>query len=209
MKLATPSTRPETGREETALVERMLAGDEDAMETFADGYFPGLYRFALKRLDGRSELARDLVQTTVCKVLDKLETWRGEAPLFSWLCACCRNEIAMHFRREASRPRLVEMNDPEDDPAPSPDQVPLGAPDRELADKELTHHVHLALDHLPPDYAHALEWKYMERLSVKDIATRLDRTPKATESLLTRARNAFQESYEALTASLGGSHDER
>lgn len=69
MKLATPSTRPETGHEEKALVERMLAGDETAMETFADGYFPGLYRFALKRVDGRSELARDLVQNTVCKVL--------------------------------------------------------------------------------------------------------------------------------------------
>ena len=36
--------------EEKALVERMLAGDEAAMEEFADEYFPGLYRFALTRL---------------------------------------------------------------------------------------------------------------------------------------------------------------
>ena len=67
--------------EEKALVERMLAGDEAAMEEFADGYFPGLYRFALARLGGDTELAREIVQTTVCKALAKLETFRGEAPL--------------------------------------------------------------------------------------------------------------------------------
>jgi RNA polymerase sigma-70 factor, ECF subfamily len=44
--------------EEKALVERMLAGDEAAMEEFADEYFPGLYRFALSRLGGDTELAR-------------------------------------------------------------------------------------------------------------------------------------------------------
>lgn len=192
-------TRPQPGREEKALVERMLAGDENAMEHFADAYFPGLYRFALARLHGRSELARDLAQTTVCKVLGKLESWRGEAPLFSWLCACCRNEIAMHFRREKSGLRLVEMDDPDHDPAPPPGRAPLGAPEHELARKETAHQVHAALELVPPEYAHALEWKYLENLSVKDIARRLDRTPKAAESLLTRARRAFQEAYEGLT----------
>ena len=41
----------ETRREEMVLVERILAGDEQAFEEFTDGYFPGLYRFALGRLD--------------------------------------------------------------------------------------------------------------------------------------------------------------
>lgn len=199
MKLATTPERPANEREEKALVERMLAGDEDAMEAFADGYFPGLYRFALTRLNGRSELARDIVQTTACKILDKLDSWRGDAPLFSWLCACCRNEIAMHFRRETSGLRLVEPDDPDVEPATPEDRAPLGVPDRDLARKEVARHVHEALDLLLPEYARALEWKYLDRLSVRDIAARLERTPKATESLLSRARRAFQESYGRLT----------
>ena len=173
--------------EEKALVERMLAGDEAAMEEFADEYFPGLYRFALGRLGDR-ELAREVVQATVCKALAKLETFRGEAPLLAWLCACCRNEIRMDFRSKQRQPAIVGL---EDDVASD-----LDPPEGALARKEEARHVHAALDLLPPRYARALEWKYVERLPVKEIAERLRLGAKAAESLLTRARQAFREGYE-------------
>ena len=173
--------------EEKALVERMLAGDEAAMEELADEYFPGLYRFALARLGGDTELAREVVQATVCKALAKLETFRGEAPLLAWLCACCRNEIRMSFRAK-KRLRTVEL---EEDLAFEGD-LPEGA----LARKEEVRHVHAVLDLLPPRYASALEWKYVERLSVREIAERLRLGAKAAESLLTRARQAFRKGYE-------------
>jgi RNA polymerase sigma-70 factor (ECF subfamily) len=177
--------------EEKALVERMLTGDEAAMEEFADEYFPGLYRFALARLDGDTELAREVVQTTVCKALAKLETFRGEAPLLGWLCACCRNEIRMGFRSKKRQPRVVEL---EQDVASDGDP-----PDGALARKEEVRHVHTVLDLLPPRYARALEWKYVERLSVKEIAERLRLGAKAAESLLTRARQAFRDGYERVS----------
>lgn len=176
--------------EEKALVERMLAGDEAAMEELADEYFPPLYRFALARLGGDTELAREVVQTTVCKALAKLGTFRGEAPLLAWLCACCRNEIRMSFRAR-KRLRTVEL---EEDLAFEGD-LPEGA----LARKEKVRHVHAALDLLPPRYARALEWKYVERLPVKEIAERLRLGAKAAESLLTRARQAFREGYEQVS----------
>jgi RNA polymerase sigma-70 factor, ECF subfamily len=178
---------PDLRREERALVERMLAGDEAAMEELADEYFPGLYRFALARLGGDTEMAREVVQTTVCKALSKLASWRGEAPLLAWLCACCRNEIRMSFRKR-SRLKTVGLEEDlvfEGDP-----------PEGELVRKETARHVHAALDLLPPRYARALEWKYVERLSVKEIAERLRLGAKAAESLLTRARQAFRERYE-------------
>jgi len=59
--------------------------------------------------------------------------------------------------------------------------------------------VHLLLDRLPPRYAAALEWKYIEGLSVAEIAARFDLTTKATESMLTRAREAFREGFSILT----------
>lgn len=179
--------------EEKALVERMLAGDEAAMEELADEYFPALYRFALARLGGHAgdtELAREVVQTTVCKALAKLETFRGEAPLLAWLCACCRNEIRMSFRAR-KRLRTVGL----EDGLVSEGDLPEGA----LARKEEVRHVHAALDLLPPRYARALEWKYVERLPVKEIAERLRLGAKAAESLLTRARQAFRERYERVS----------
>jgi RNA polymerase sigma-70 factor (ECF subfamily) len=176
--------------DEKALVERMLAGDESAMEELADAYFPGLYRFALARLDGDSELTREIVQTTVCKALAKLETWRGEAALFTWLCACCRNEIRMYFRRRKGTPRLVEL---EEDGYVDGTEGAEG----DLERKDEARLVHAALDLLPPHYARALEWKYVERLPVQEIAERLRLKVKAAESVLTRARQAFRDVYAA------------
>lgn len=179
------STDPDPRLDEKALVRRMLAGDEAAMEELADGWFPGLYRFALARLHGDSELTREIVQTTVCKALAKLGSWRGEAALFTWLCACCRNEIRMYYRQRKGAPQWVELEDDgyPDDAAPDPER------------REEARLVHAALDLLPPHYARALEWKYVERLPVQEIAERLRLKIKAAESVLTRARRAFREVY--------------
>ena len=179
--------------EEKKLLERMLAGDERAFDSFADDYIPRLYRFALSRLQHDGELTRELVQTTVCKAIAKLDTFRGESTLFTWLCACCRNEIAMYFRRLVSKPHEVELTEASHVTA-TPEQAPTAQESR-LLREESADRVHLALDHLPAHYAQALEWKYLEGLSVKQIAWRMRMKPKAAESLLTRARNAFKQDY--------------
>jgi DNA-directed RNA polymerase specialized sigma24 family protein len=48
-----------------------------------------------------------------------------------------------------------------------------------------------------------LEWKYVDGLSVKEIADRLAVGPKAAESLLTRARTACREVLAEIDSSLG------
>jgi RNA polymerase sigma-70 factor (ECF subfamily) len=180
------------------LVQRMLSGDEHAMEEFADRFFPRLYRFATARLRGNTDLARDIVQTTVCKALTKLESFRGEAPLFAWLCSCCRNELLMHFRRQKAGPTVMELTEGSAAYAQAPVSTAFEAPGERLDRKEAARRVHESLDQLPPHYAQALEWKYLDHLPVAEIAHRLSLGPKATESVLTRARVAFRRSYERL-----------
>jgi RNA polymerase sigma-70 factor (ECF subfamily) len=48
---------------------------------------------------------------------------------------------------------------------------------------------------LPRRYSDVLEWKYIQGLSVKEIATRLGVAPKAAESTLNRARSAFRDGF--------------
>jgi RNA polymerase sigma-70 factor (ECF subfamily) len=185
--------------EDLQLVERMLAGEEDAFEAFGERYFMAIYRFASARLEGDRDLTRELVQIAVTKALSKLETYRGEAALLTWLCACCRNEILMHFRRRQTAPAEVELEEAlEPDPgfaSPRP-----SGPEAGLLTRERANLVHVALEGLPLSYAKALEWKYLDDLSVNEIAWRLRVRPKAAESLLTRARQAFRKSYENLEA---------
>ena len=78
---------------------RLRAGDERAFEEFFAEYFPRLYRFARVRLGGDEDAADEVAQTTLIKALAKVSTYRGEAALFTWVCAICRREIAVWFAR--------------------------------------------------------------------------------------------------------------
>ncbi|MFN7942477.1 MAG: RNA polymerase sigma factor [Thermoanaerobaculia bacterium] len=178
----------------------LLAGEESAFERFAADYFPPLYRFALRRL-GDVDVTRDIVQSTLCKAIAKLATFRGEAALSTWLCACCLHEIAAHFRRRGRAGTQVELS--EETLATELDlgSPPGAGPEQELLARETAELVHAALDLLPPRHGRALEWKYIERLSVDEIAARLEIGPKAAESVLSRARVSFREIYRRLAAS--------
>jgi len=181
--------------EDRELVDRMIAGDEVAFETFSDDYIPALYRFALYRLNRDGELAREIVQMTVVKVIPKLPSFRGEASLMTWLCACCRREIAAYFRKSSSRPQEVEwVGEEATHEVPENGSQPE-APDTQILRREERELIHAALDQLPPSYGQALEWKYLEDLSVKEIAARMNIGAKAAESVLTRARSAFRLAY--------------
>jgi RNA polymerase sigma-70 factor (ECF subfamily) len=190
---------PESPGEERELMDRMQAGEESAFDVFAERYISGLYRFALRRLAGDRELVSDVVQSTVCKVIEKLGSYRAEAPLFTWLCAVCKNEIAAHFRRLERRPREVGLEEEhaQVDAASALSPPPAGIEER-LDLLERRERVHIALDRVPPAYARAVEWRYLEGVPVTEIARRLGTSYKAAESLLSRARNAFRLSYESL-----------
>ena len=74
-------------------------------------------------------------------------------------------------------------------------------PERQASRGEVVRLIQATLDALPNRYGDVLEWKYVDGLSVKQIAQRLGVGPKAAESLLTRARGAFRETLQAIDAS--------
>jgi RNA polymerase sigma-70 factor (ECF subfamily) len=178
----------------------MLSGDERAFETFFDDVFPRLFRFAVSRL-GNADSAEEVAQATLVLALRKLETWRGEAALFTWLCTLCRHEITA-FSRRSGRDTLAVVG--EDDPQvrASLESLPAAifdAPDARFESAERTRLVHLTLDWLPAHYADVIEWKYLEGLTVAEIADRLRTSEKTIESRLTRAREAFRDGFASLT----------
>ena len=190
----------ETYSEDRKLVRRLVGGDERAFDAFVDEYFPRLYRFAYSRVGGDREAAEDVVQTTFMNVIRKIGTYRGEAALFTWLCTFCRYEIAAFWRRRGKR--MAEVKLVEDSPAIRAAVETLGAFSEgniaRFERDELARLVWAVLDHLPVRYGNALQWKYIHGLSVREIAARSETSPKAVESLLTRARQAFRDGFSAV-----------
>lgn len=194
------------------LVRRMLAGEKDAFDAFFEGHFPALYRFALRRLGQDTDAAGEVAQLAICKAIRKLVTYRGEAALRTWLFTFCRHELAAYFERRGRVPQPIGLLDdtPEIRAALESLIAPLNeGPEAQLERKEIAGLVQITLDHLPPHYSQALEWKYMQDLPVKEIARRLEMAPKAAESLLTRARLAFRDAFTTVSGErLGRSRTE-
>ena len=183
------------------LVKRLLAGDEQAFSQFFDENFGRLYRFVLARISYEEEAAREIVQAALSRALRKAHTYRGEAALFTWLCVICRNEIVDWMRRNAKyREHIVLIEDyPEIQAAVDSLLAPdTDDPGRHYQKYEASRLIQVALDKLPPKYGDALEWKYIEGYSVKEIAMKMDLSHAAAQSLLARAKRAFQEIYGAL-----------
>jgi len=106
--------------------------------------------------------------------------------------------VSTHFTSNASRvaDALLAEDHPEvraalESLAANEGADPLLATDR----AQLRDAIRVALDYLPAPYGDILEWKYLRDMSIGEIASRLGRSPKAAESLLTRAREAFREAF--------------
>lgn len=189
------------------MVQRMLRGDAGAFQEFFDGHFQRLYRFALART-GDADLAEDVVQTTLINALRHLTSFRGDATLFTWLCTMCRREAGARLAERGRHPMLgLEEDVPEVRARLEALAAAAARSDDDVARREIARLVHVALDVLPSRYGDVLEWKYLEGLPVSAIAARLQTTPKAAESLLTRARHAFREGFAAITTPRSSDHE--
>lgn len=176
---------------ERGLREAVLAGDETAWKALYDSCCERLFAYVYFRT-GRDrlraeELFQDCWETAVRRIdrldpeLGSFEQWmRGIA---DWLVL---NAQRKWWRRSRWRASYV------------PDWVDRAAEDSgALAVAEQTT---LALMALPERYRKALQAKYEEQLPVAEIAARWRESPKAVESLLSRARAAFREAYLKLEA---------
>jgi RNA polymerase sigma-70 factor (ECF subfamily) len=186
-------------QDEQLLLRRMLAGDERAFNEFFNEYFARLYRFALPRLNGNADVAQEVVQATLCKVMRKLDTFREEAALFTWICQICRHQIADYLRENRRHSERVVLID--DSPAVQAALDAIQAPEEERPEQQYDQRqtgalVRAVLDRLPARYGDALEWKYIEGLSVEEIGARLGVGTTAAQSLLARARLAFRDAIE-------------
>lgn len=195
--MAHPEPQIERDRE---LSDRVASGDAGAFDEFFHEYFPRLYRFALRRVDNNPDLAEEAVQRTMCIVVRKIQNYRGEALLFTWLCQICRNELSSMFRQHGIEQQVrVPLDDHPAIQAALESMLGDGArPEAARRGEEIAAFVGATLDCLPAKYATALEMKYIHGNSVAEIAEYLEVGEKAAESVLSRARAAFKEGFRSL-----------
>lgn len=180
-------------REDYQLVQRVLQKNRQAFEDFFEIYFARLFRFCSARVS-QSDAVEDIVQETLFKATRSLASYRGEASLFTWLCQICRNEISNWYQRSGRKAEMLVSLDENPDLISTLESLQVDFDD-EVDRLTAAKLVQLTLDYLPDRYGRALEMKYLEGLSIEEIAGRLNSGAIATQSLLARARRAFRGAF--------------
>jgi RNA polymerase sigma-70 factor (ECF subfamily) len=157
-----------------------LCADEESFRAWYEGAVPRVYAFLFARTGGDPSLSEELTQQAFVRAIRRRATYDGRAPVTAWICAIARNLLVDHFRRQAreERGRLrVIAAEVEDDTA------------MRHADRD---EVLSVLHALPPLQRAALVLRYMDGLSVREVAAAIGKSESATESLLSRARDGFR-----------------
>lgn len=179
---------------DSELVQRLGAQDPDAVRHLTDNYLPSVWRFVFYRVNGDRHLAEDIVSESVLALIKAATTDVAIESPQAWLRTVASHKILDHYRAASRVQRLMKNVQQTADVVDNDDAVAL----QEV--KERREEVRQVMDDMPEEHRMALEWKYIDKLSVRQIAERLDVTEKAAESILFRARRGFRDKLERTTA---------
>lgn len=179
----------------------LQSGDPTAWRQLFKEYAPQVWQFVARRMEGKAASGiSDVVQETMlaaAKSACSFDLQRGS--IWNWLSGIAKNQIALAYRTNArqdvckraadellqSGGRLAKwLNDSSE------------LPEDLLAQAETVQLVRGALNRLPQDYGDLLTAKYLDELTVQQIADSRGSTTTSVQSKLARARQAFREIFE-------------
>jgi RNA polymerase sigma-70 factor (ECF subfamily) len=186
-----------TNTDDNDLVRRLQLGDAKAFESIYNMYFDRLYAFVFHSVNRDRATAEDIVQDTFISAIRSVKGFKGQSKLYTWLIGIARHKIMDYYRHEQKRNNHhVNTNvDPIDLQliVDTSQAIP-----ESIETSETRLDVEKALSALPADYQYALRFKYVEEMTISEISQVVNRSPKAIEGLLTRARKIFGDYYKEI-----------
>ena len=147
---------------------------------FYDNAAPEVYRYFARALLGDRAVAEDLTQETFAAVVTAAGKGRPEAFTMPWVIGVARHKLVDHYRHAARDERHLALAWEQCSDSIEP----------EFSDADPANVLDM-MGQLSPEHRLVLILKYVDDLAVQDIATTLNRSLDATNSLLSRARRAL------------------
>jgi RNA polymerase sigma-70 factor (ECF subfamily) len=170
---------------ERGLRDAVLAGDERAWRTWYDESFATLDNYVAWRCGGLRDLADEALQETWLVAVRRIRDFQPDrASFLAWLRGIAGGVIRNRLRRRARDHSVVSLNG---------DVASTHA--HNAVERDRQERVAITLARLPEHYEAVLRAKYLDGKTVAEIAAEWNDSPKAVESLLTRAREAFRQTY--------------
>jgi RNA polymerase sigma-70 factor (ECF subfamily) len=147
--------------------------------TFYDHAVGPLFGYLYRATGGRRELAEDVCQEVFATALKRVRGGDVSVMTVPWVITVARNRLIDQWRRSAREEhRLRQLS------VVQPERAPSSVDDDLLA----------WIGQLPAAQRAAVVLHYLDDLPVHQVAERLGKSDKSTESLLSRARHSLRTS---------------
>jgi RNA polymerase sigma-70 factor (ECF subfamily) len=166
-------------------MERIAGGDEEAARLLVQRWERAVYAF-LERMLGSKEDAQDLGQETFVKVCGEARRYSARGKFRSWLFRIAGNLARSRLRRR----RIISWVS--FSPGVHDREAGGESPDAGVERDELKERVRDALDLLPEMQSEAVLLRNYQDLSYREIASVMNVTLPAVESLLQRGMAALR-----------------
>jgi RNA polymerase sigma-70 factor (ECF subfamily) len=176
------------------LIAECLKGDTLAFGELIRRYQDRLFNTVF-RLLGSIEDAQDVVQETFLNAYRSLESFKGDAELFTWLYRIAWN-TAVSLKRKQRMALSIHTGRNGQGGIDPLDASDGNQPGEALEKAELEHCVQTALNRLSPEHRAVLVLKEMEGLKYEDIAEILQVPVGTIRSRLHRARMELRDILE-------------
>lgn len=185
-------SHPSDGSKDLDLVNAARSGDYSAFEQLVHRFRDRVYRLARGMTANEAE-AEEVVQETFLAVFRKLESFRGESSVSSWIYRVAANNALMRLRRQRRKPHLSIEDTRPDFTTDGTEYIDAPGewarqPDEQLLDRELGAHIESAIGELPEKYRLVLLLRDVEGLSNEAVADTLGLTVPTVKSRLHRSR---------------------
>lgn len=177
-------TAPMQQVQDSALVERIMAGDEGALAALYDRYAGMLYAMLVRILrdtGAAEEVLQDLF-LQLWRGASRFDTSRGSLP--AWLLVIGRNRALSRLRGKERREILEDPQEFSIESAVSPGNL-----EDEAARAQLMQRLQGAMAALPAEQREAVELAYFEGMTQTEIA---ERTGSPLGTVKSRVRAAMQ-----------------
>jgi len=169
--------------DERQLIQRVRAGDARAERELYDANVERVYRLAY-RLTGDDDLARDFTQETFIRAFERLEGFRGDAALSTWLHTIATSVVLNGLRKvKRFRQREADL----DEAGAVPGRTRHAEPDLKLK-------LARAIDALPERSRMVFVMHDVEGYTHEEIGGALGMEAGTSKAQLSRARARLRES---------------
>ncbi|MCC7124957.1 MAG: sigma-70 family RNA polymerase sigma factor [Acidobacteria bacterium] len=194
---------------DSGLVERLRRRDESALAELAAAYGSRMYQLAFRYTRNRED-AEEVVQDVLMKVFHKIDAFRGDSALSSWIYRITFN-TAMSRLRNTRAARMAELTDvpvgtSHDDATPMARHLdPTDAAalaDEQVLHRQLRDRFAEAIGTLPSIYRTPVILRDVHGLSTEEASRRLRVKDQTLKSRLHRGRMMLRKHLEAFSDGL-------